>query len=140
LNVRDLGEARAFYGGVLGCREGRSTDAWVDFAFFGHQISLHVGQPFATRPTGLIGAHAVPMPHFDRLRPQHLLGVHRHQVAREHAGRVRQRLVDRDRREFHRQTAGQTKALRRKSEKSASPYEVRPLSCPESWSCQCRIL
>ena len=63
-NVRDLGEARAFYGGILGCREGRSAPTWVDFEFFGHQISLHLGEPFATRPTGLVGDHAVPMPHF----------------------------------------------------------------------------
>ncbi len=63
-NVRDLGEARAFYGGVLGCHEGRSAPTWVDFEFFGHQISLHLGAPFATRPTGQVGDHAVPMPHF----------------------------------------------------------------------------
>lgn len=63
-NVRDLGEARAFYGGALGCREGRSAPTWVDFDFFGHQISLHLGEPFSTRATGLVGDHAVPMPHF----------------------------------------------------------------------------
>ena len=64
LNVRDLAEARAFYGGVLGCREGRSAPTWVDFEFFGHQISLHLGEPFATRPTGQVDDHRVPMPHF----------------------------------------------------------------------------
>lgn len=63
-HVRDLDEARAFYGGVLGCAEGRSTDAWVDFDFFGHQISLHLGEPFANAPTGRVGDHMVPMPHF----------------------------------------------------------------------------
>ena len=42
-NVTDLDTARRFYGGVLGCREGRSTDTWVDFDFFGHQLSLHLG-------------------------------------------------------------------------------------------------
>mgnify|MGYP000951409593 CR=1 FL=1 len=42
-HVTSLDEARAFYGGVLGCREGRSTETWVDFDFFGHQISLHLG-------------------------------------------------------------------------------------------------
>ena len=47
-HVHDLDAARAFYGGVLGCREGRSTETWVDFDFFGHQISLHRGEPFAT--------------------------------------------------------------------------------------------
>lgn len=63
-HVRDLDEARAFYGGVLGCSEGRSTATWVDFDFFGHQISLHLGTPFANAPTGKVGDHMVPMPHF----------------------------------------------------------------------------
>ena len=63
-NVIDLDAARRFYGGVLGCREGRSTDTWVDFDFFGHQISLHLGEPFQTAATGHVGEHLVPMPHF----------------------------------------------------------------------------
>jgi uncharacterized protein len=62
-HVRDLDESRRFYGGLLGCREGRSTDTWVDFDFFGHQISLHLGEPFATTDTGQVGHHLVPMPH-----------------------------------------------------------------------------
>jgi extradiol dioxygenase family protein len=62
-HVTDLEAARRFYGGVLGCREGRSTDTWVDFDFFGHQISLHLGQPFSTTRTGKVGDHAVMMPH-----------------------------------------------------------------------------
>jgi extradiol dioxygenase family protein len=62
-HVRDLDAARRFYGGLLGCREGRSTDTWVDFDFFGHQISLHLGEPFATTDTGRVGEHWVPMPH-----------------------------------------------------------------------------
>ncbi|RUP35423.1 MAG: dioxygenase [Curvibacter sp.] len=62
-NVTDLDTARRFYGGVLGCREGRSTTTWVDFDFFGHQISLHLGTPFATAPTGHVGDKLVPMPH-----------------------------------------------------------------------------
>ena len=63
-HVTDLGEARRFYGGVLGCTEGRSTDTWVDFDFFSHQISLHLGEPFKTTLTGRVGDHWVPMPHF----------------------------------------------------------------------------
>lgn len=63
-NVTDLDTARHFYGGVLGCAEGRSTATWVDFDFFGHQISLHLGQPFPTSNTGHVGDHLVPMPHF----------------------------------------------------------------------------
>jgi hypothetical protein len=62
-HVTDLDEARAFYGGLLGCTEGRSTDTWVDFNFFGHQISLHLGRPFETTNTGKVGDHMVPMPH-----------------------------------------------------------------------------
>lgn len=63
-NVRSLDTARAFYGETLGCAEGRSTETWVDFDFFGHQISMHLGEPFATAPTGRVGDHMVPMPHF----------------------------------------------------------------------------
>jgi uncharacterized protein len=63
-NVTDLDQARAFYGTKLGCIEGRSTDTWVDFSFFGHQISLHLGEPFVTKATGKVGQHMVPMPHF----------------------------------------------------------------------------
>lgn len=63
-HVRDLDAARAFYGTVLGCKEGRSTETWVDFDFFGHQLSLHLGEPFATTNTGRVGDHLVPMPHF----------------------------------------------------------------------------
>ena len=62
-HVTDLDEARAFYGGILGCREGRSTATWVDFDFFGHQLSLHLGEPFKTNDTGKVGDHMVPMPH-----------------------------------------------------------------------------
>ena len=62
-NVRDLDEARAFYGGVLGCAQGREAPTWVDYDFFGHEISLHRGEPFATQATGKVGEHLVPMPH-----------------------------------------------------------------------------
>ena len=61
-HVDDLQHARAFYGGVLGCSEGRSTETWVDYNFFGHQISLHLGPVFATAKTGQVGDHMVPMP------------------------------------------------------------------------------
>jgi uncharacterized protein len=63
-NVRDLEAARAFYGVTLGCREGRSAPTWVDYDFFGHQLSLHLGEPFATARTGRVGDTLVPMPHF----------------------------------------------------------------------------
>ena len=63
-NVRDLDVARQFYGGVLGCAEGRSAPTWVDYDFFGHQLSLHLGEPFKTERTGHVGDKLVPMPHF----------------------------------------------------------------------------
>jgi uncharacterized protein len=63
-HVHDLEAARRFYGGVLGCREGRSTATWIDFDFFGHQLSLHLGRPFETSDTGHVGERLVPMPHF----------------------------------------------------------------------------
>ncbi len=62
-HVTDLTAAREFYGDLLGCAEGRSTETWVDFDFFGHQISLHLGTPFETTNTGKVGDHMVPMPH-----------------------------------------------------------------------------
>jgi extradiol dioxygenase family protein len=64
INVTDLAVARQFYGQVLGCREGRSTATWVDFDFFGHQLSLHLGTPLVTARTGHVGDTLVPMPHF----------------------------------------------------------------------------
>ncbi len=69
-NVTDLDQARAFYGDLLGCAEGRSTQTWVDFNFFGHQISLHLGTPFATEATGKVGEHMVPMPHLGVILPK----------------------------------------------------------------------
>ena len=63
-NVTDLNVARHFYGDVLGCTEGRSTDTWVDFDFYGHQISLHLGEPLKTQNTGHVDGKLVPMPHF----------------------------------------------------------------------------
>lgn len=68
-HVDDLDAAARFYGDVLGCKRGRSTDSWVDFDFFGHQISLHRGQPFANAATGKVGDHMVPMPHLGAVLP-----------------------------------------------------------------------
>ena len=69
LNITDLDIARQFYGGLLGCEEGRSTSTWVDFSFFGHQLSLHLGEPLTSAPTGRVGEHMVPMPHFGVVLP-----------------------------------------------------------------------
>ncbi len=62
--VRDLAAARNFYGDLLGCREGRSEPTWVDFDFFGHQISLHLGEPAISATRGEVDGIEVPMPHF----------------------------------------------------------------------------
>ena len=62
-NVNDLEETRTFYKDLLHCKEGRSTETWVDFDFFGHQLSLHLGEPFKVECTGQVGDHMVPMPH-----------------------------------------------------------------------------
>ncbi|WP_020590967.1 VOC family protein [Kiloniella laminariae] len=68
-NVRDLEAARSFYGTLLGCSEGRSAPTWVDFDFFGHEISLHLGEPFNVANTGRVGEHLVPMPHLGVILP-----------------------------------------------------------------------
>src|SRR5919107_4086091 len=66
--VRDLASTRRFYGEVLGCREGRSTETWIDFDFFGNQISAHnSGAPAPTENTGRVDGVPVPMPHFSAL-------------------------------------------------------------------------
>ncbi|MFA5964131.1 MAG: VOC family protein [Sphingomonas sp.] len=63
--VHDLAAARAFYGGVLGCAEGRSASHWVDFDLFGHQIVAHLDP--AAKPAAVsnpVDGHDVPVPHF----------------------------------------------------------------------------
>ena len=63
--VRDLAEARAFYGGVLGCAEGRHSDRWIDFDLYGHQIVTHL-DPAAER-AGLAKPEIVEQDH-DHIR------------------------------------------------------------------------
>jgi extradiol dioxygenase family protein len=64
--VRDLAAARAFYGELLGCREGRSADEWVDFDFFGHQLVCHaVASAGREAPAhNPVDGDEVPVPHF----------------------------------------------------------------------------
>ncbi len=62
--VEDLGSTRAFYGELLGCPEGRSSETWVDFDFYGNQISAHLGAPVPPAATGQVDGIAVPIPHF----------------------------------------------------------------------------
>ena len=68
IRVRDLNEARKFYGDLLGCAEGRSSREWVDFNFFGHQLVCHLSDkyPGAMNDTvaNVVDGHGVPVPHF----------------------------------------------------------------------------
>jgi extradiol dioxygenase family protein len=63
--VHDLAAARAFYGELLGCPEGRSAAEWVDFDFYGHQIVAHfVPDARARAASNPVDGHDVPVPHF----------------------------------------------------------------------------
>ena len=63
--VHDLGAARAFYGDLLGCPEGRSSDAWVDFDLYGHQIVAHQDpDPKPRQVRNEVDGIHVPVPHF----------------------------------------------------------------------------
>ena len=77
--VRDLESTRAFYGGLLGCREGRSAPEWIDFDFFGHPISAHVAPAACGASTAHdVDGDDVPVRHFGlvlpRARPSALAG------------------------------------------------------------------
>lgn len=63
--VNDLAAAREFYAGVLGCEEGRSSDRWIDFNLYGHQIVTHLADEGAgVKATNHVDADHVPVPHF----------------------------------------------------------------------------
>lgn len=65
--VHDLDAARAFYGGLLGCPEGRSADRWIDFDLYGHQLVCHVVEGKGPAPVAgdnPVDGHDVPVPHF----------------------------------------------------------------------------
>ena len=66
--VNDLEAARAFWGGTIGCPEGRSSDEWIDFDFYGHQIVAHLAPKDSPRAgdaaSNPVDGHAVPVPHF----------------------------------------------------------------------------
>jgi hypothetical protein len=68
--VTSLGKARTFYGGLLGCREGRSAPDWVDFDFYGHQIVAHLAPDEAGhRSTNAVDGDNVPVRHFGAILP-----------------------------------------------------------------------
>lgn len=63
-HVTDLEVAKRFYVDILGATPGRRSATWVDVSWYGHQLSMHLGEPMATTNTGLVADQAVPMPHF----------------------------------------------------------------------------
>lgn len=68
--VKNLEESRAFYGGILGCEEGRSSNQWIDFNLFGHQIVAHLAPEAAgVRHKNEVDADHVPVPHFGVVLP-----------------------------------------------------------------------
>jgi extradiol dioxygenase family protein len=68
--VNDLSAAREFYGGVLGCEEGRSSEGWIDFNLYGHQIVTHLADEGAgVKATNHVDADHVPVPHFGVVLP-----------------------------------------------------------------------
>lgn len=69
--VHDLEAARAFYGGTLGCPEGRHSDHWVDFNFFGHQIVAHLdpARVATDAQRNAVDGDHVPVPHFGAVLP-----------------------------------------------------------------------
>ena len=65
--VHDLGAARAFYGSLLACSEGRSSAQWIDFNLYGHQLVCHKvdgAEPVRPSSSNPVDGHAVPVPHF----------------------------------------------------------------------------
>lgn len=62
--VRELQETRAFYNTILNCKEGRSSDRWVDLDFFGHQLVLHIADTISEENSNPVDGHDVPVPHF----------------------------------------------------------------------------
>jgi extradiol dioxygenase family protein len=62
--VDDLDAARGVYGGVLGCRQGRSSDTWIDWDLYGHQVVTHLAPARGDAASNPVDGHGVPVPHF----------------------------------------------------------------------------
>ncbi|WP_420384670.1 VOC family protein [Roseivirga sp.] len=70
--VRDIESTRAFFGDLLGCEIGRSTDKWIDFNFFGHQLSAHVKpEELLQAQTNAVDGKNVPVRHFGAVLEWH---------------------------------------------------------------------
>lgn len=63
--VKDISSTMAFYEGVMGCKMGRSSDTWIDFDLFGHQLSAHLGKgDTGLKAMSIVDGVSVPIPHF----------------------------------------------------------------------------
>ncbi len=62
--VNNLEEAKNFYGEILNCTEGRSSDKWIDYNFFGHQLVIHLDQSNKKKSFNYVDGENVPIPHF----------------------------------------------------------------------------
>lgn len=69
--IKDIESTREFYGKILGCEIGRETDKWIDFNFFGHQLSAHVAEENKDMPTNLVDKEQVPVRHFGVIMAWH---------------------------------------------------------------------
>jgi uncharacterized protein len=67
--VHNLDDARKFYGGILECEEGRSSEHWIDFNLFGHQIVAHLAENSGVVHRNKVDADNVPVPHFGIVLP-----------------------------------------------------------------------
>jgi len=68
--VKEITTTRDFYRDIIGCEEGRSSDHWVDFNFYGHQLVIHISENAkAQKSTNAVDGHDVPVPHFGIVLP-----------------------------------------------------------------------
>jgi len=79
VQVRDIEEARAFYRGVIGCKEGRSAATWIDFNLYGHQFVCHLNPELGSDGriasyVSPVDGHGVPVPHFGVVLEMHEWG------------------------------------------------------------------
>jgi extradiol dioxygenase family protein len=79
--VKDIASTRKFYIDILKCKEGRSTDNWIDFDFFGHQLSAHVNTDIPPADyCGEVDGIKVPIPHFGCLLDQDTFSFIQHKL------------------------------------------------------------
>jgi hypothetical protein len=67
--VKDKETTRNFYGQIIGCKVGREAENWIDFDFFGHQLSAHINNDPKPQATSRVGTDMVPLHHFGAVLP-----------------------------------------------------------------------